>query len=160
MLDDLKNARLPLRDAGGHLDRHRRPGHPAEKKALVEQARDEVIEVEQQYLDGVITNGERYNKVIAIWSEVTEKVAEEMFNEMEERDKLGRTSTRSTSWPTPAPAAAKQQIRQLAGMRGLMAKPSGEIIETPIKANFREGLKCCSTSSRRTARARVWPTRR
>ena len=52
-----------------------------------------------------------------------------------------------------------EQIRQLAGMRGLMAKPSGEIIETPIKANFREGLRCSSTSARRTAPARVWPTR-
>ena len=59
---------------------------------------------------------------------------------MAELDQAGATSTRSTSWPTPAPAARKQQIRQLAGMRGLMAKPSGEIIETPITSNFREGL--------------------
>ena len=71
---------------------------------------------------------------------MTEKIANEMFGEMEEPTRPAAASTRSTSWPTPAPAAAKQQIRQLAGMRGLMAKPSGEIIETPITANFREGL--------------------
>ena len=64
---------------------------PASKPALVEQARDEVIKVEQQYLEGAITNGERYNKVIAVWSEVTEKIADEMFGEMEELDKTGRS---------------------------------------------------------------------
>ena len=63
---------------------------PSEKKALVDKARKEVIRVEQQYLEGAITNGERYNKVIAIWSEATEKISDEMFDEMKERDKAGR----------------------------------------------------------------------
>ena len=102
--------------------------------------RRKCIDVEKQYLDGAITNGERYNKVIAIWSNVTEKVADAMFKEMEKQDQEGQSSTRSTSWPTPGARGSKQQIRQLAGMRGLMARPSGEIIENPITANFREGL--------------------
>ena len=68
----------------------------------MEDARNEVIKVEQQYLEGAITNGERYNKVIAIWSEVTEKIADEMFGEMGDMDKSGKSSTRSTSWPTRA----------------------------------------------------------
>ena len=103
-------------------------------------ARDEVIKVEQQYLEGAITNGERYNKVIAVWSEVTEKIADEMFGEMEELDKTGRSFNPVYIMADSGARGSKQQIRQLAGMRGLMAKPSGEIIETPITANFREGL--------------------
>ena len=77
---------------------------PQEKRRARRDARDEVIKVEGQYLEGAITNGERYNKVIAIWSDVTEKIADEMFGEMEELDQSGATSTRSTSWPTPARA--------------------------------------------------------
>src|SRR6266480_1120984 len=113
---------------------------PAEKPALVKGARDEVIKVEQQYLEGAITNGERYNKVIAIWSEATEDIANAMFNEMEEIDKDGRQFNPVYIMADSGARGSKQQIRQLAGMRGLMAKPSGEIIETPITANFREGL--------------------
>ena len=103
-------------------------------------ARDEVIKVESQYLEGAITNGERYNKVIAIWSEVTEKIADEMFGEMEELDHEGRAFNPVYVMADSGARGSKQQIRQLAGMRGLMAKPSGEIIATPITANFREGL--------------------
>ena len=106
----------------------------------VQKARDEVIKVEQQYLEGAITNGERYNKVIAVWSEVTEKIANEMFGEMEKLDKTGRSFNPVYIMADSGARGSKQQIRQLAGMRGLMAKPSGEIIETPIRANFREGL--------------------
>ena len=113
---------------------------PAEKAALVERARDEVIKVEQQYLEGAITNGERYNKVIAVWSDVTEKIADEMFGEMEELDRSGRGFNPVYVMADSGARGSKQQIRQLAGMRGLMAKPSGEIIETPITSNFREGL--------------------
>ena len=113
---------------------------PAEKPALVERARDEVIKVEQQYLEGAITNGERYNKVIAIWSDVTEKIADAMFGEMEELDHGGRGFNPVYVMADSGARGSKQQIRQLAGMRGLMAKPSGEIIETPITSNFREGL--------------------
>ena len=112
---------------------------PQSKAELSAKARDEVIKVEQQYLEGAITNGERYNKVIAVWSDVTEKIADAMFKEMERRDQQGMFNPVYIMADSGA-RGCKQQIRQLAGMRGLMAKPSGEIIETPIKANFREGL--------------------
>ena len=96
--------------------------------------------MEQQYLEGAITNGERYNKVIAIWSDVTEKVSEAMFRTNGASSTSRARRIRSTAWPTPGREARRSRFRQLAGMRGLMAKPSGEIIETPITANFREGL--------------------
>src|SRR6185503_11949872 len=113
---------------------------PANKPQLVENARNEVIKVEQQYLEGAITNGERYNKIIAVWSEVTEKIADEMFGEMAEMDVTGKFFNPVYVMADSGARGSKQQIRQLAGMRGLMAKPSGEIIETPITSNFREGL--------------------
>ncbi|MDQ3169359.1 MAG: DNA-directed RNA polymerase subunit beta', partial [Acidobacteriota bacterium] len=113
---------------------------PSSKAQLVAEAREEVIKVEDQYLEGAITNGERYNKVIAVWSEVTESIADEMFGEMESLDKGGRNFNPVYIMADSGARGSKQQIRQLAGMRGLMAKPSGEIIETPITANFREGL--------------------
>ena len=99
-----------------------------------------MLEVEKQYLDGAITNGERYNKVISIWSSVTEKVADAMFKEMERQDKEGIEFNPIYIMADSGARGSKQQIRQLAGMRGLMAKPSGEIIENPITSNFREGL--------------------
>ncbi|PYR04086.1 MAG: DNA-directed RNA polymerase subunit beta', partial [Acidobacteria bacterium] len=114
---------------------------PKEKVNLVSRAREEVIKVESQYLEGAITNGERYNKVIAIWSEATEEIANAMFSEMEALDKEGRMFNPVYIMADSGARGSKQQIRQLAGMRGLMAKPSGEIIETPITANFREGLE-------------------
>ncbi|HTK94711.1 MAG TPA: DNA-directed RNA polymerase subunit beta' [Terriglobales bacterium] len=112
---------------------------PAHKYTLVKDAEKQVIAVQQQYLDGAITNGERYNKVIEIWSAITEKVADEMFSVMQEADKSGSLNPIYVMADSGA-RGSKQQIRQLSGMRGLMAKPSGEIIETPITANFREGL--------------------
>ncbi len=119
---------------------------PAEKGPLVEKAGEEVLKVYKQYRDGLITNGERYNKVIDIWAHVTEKVSEEMFRELEDEDEKivrGEEDKDFNSIFIMADSGARgssQQLRQLAGMRGLMAKPSGEIIETPITANFREGL--------------------
>ena len=112
---------------------------PAGKAGLVEQTEKEIVKVQQQYLDGAITNGERYNKVIAIWSDVTEKVAEQMFKALEQQDKEGIINPVYVMADSGA-RGSKQQIRQLSGMRGLMAKPSGEVIETPITSNFREGL--------------------
>ncbi len=112
---------------------------PGDKAALVEATEREVVKVQQQYLDGAITNGERYNKVIAIWSDVTEKVAEQMFKALEQQDKEGVINPVYVMADSGA-RGSKQQIRQLSGMRGLMAKPSGEVIETPITSNFREGL--------------------
>ena len=113
---------------------------PQEKAGLVKQASNDVIKVEGQYLDGAITNGERKNKVIAIWSDVTEKIADAMFNEMEDTENTSRSFNPVYIMADSGSRGSKQQIRQLAGMRGLMAKPSGEIIETPITSNFREGL--------------------
>jgi DNA-directed RNA polymerase subunit beta' len=114
---------------------------PEEKERLVEDARAEQIEVEQQYRDGAITNGERYNKVVAIWSDVTDKVAEAMFQKMRSAEEDPTAEFNPIYIMADSGArGSKQQMRQLAGMRGLMAKPSGEIIETPITSNFREGL--------------------
>ncbi|HSZ20810.1 MAG TPA: DNA-directed RNA polymerase subunit beta' [Candidatus Acidoferrum sp.] len=112
---------------------------PGDKFSLVENTEKEVVKVQQQYLDGAITNGERYNKVVAIWSDITEKVAEQMFKAMENQDKEGVINPIYVMADSGA-RGSKQQIRQLSGMRGLMAKPSGEVIETPITSNFREGL--------------------
>jgi DNA-directed RNA polymerase subunit beta' len=112
---------------------------PGDKEELAAKAREEVIEINRQYQDGAITNGERYNKVIAIWSNVTDAVADKMFRNMAVADKEGQFNPIYMMADSGA-RGSKQQIRQLAGMRGLMAKPSGEIIETPITANFREGL--------------------
>lgn len=113
---------------------------PKDKPKLVANAENEVVKVEQQYKDGVITNGERYNKVIAIWSEVTERVADEMFKEMQRREHDSHELNPILIMADSGARGNQQQIRQLAGMRGLMAKPDGSIIEAPIRANFREGL--------------------
>jgi len=121
---------------------------PASKQRLLEQAQAAVREIEEQYSQGLITQGERYNKVIDIWAEVTDRVADEMMRELKTETVTlpdGRKQSVTSFNPIfmMADSGARgsaQQIRQLAGMRGLMAKPSGEIIETPITANFREGL--------------------
>jgi DNA-directed RNA polymerase subunit beta' len=113
---------------------------PEGKEKMVLSAQKEVIDVDKQYQDGAITNGERYNKVISIWSAVTEKVADAMFKEMEAQDKEGSEFNPIYIMADSGARGSKQQIRQLAGMRGLMARPSGEIIENPITSNFREGL--------------------
>ncbi len=113
---------------------------PASKPQLVRDAEKLVMEVQSQYQEGAITHGERYNKIIEIWSKVTERVSEEMFKVMEEDDLTGRYLNPIYIMADSGARGSKQQIRQLSGMRGLMAKPSGEIIETPITANFREGL--------------------
>jgi len=117
---------------------------PTRKEELIDHARREVIEIEKQYADGLITHGERYNKVIDIWAHVTELVASEMMKELGGGNGEGGKDRRDfNSIFMMADSGARgstQQIRQLGGMRGLMAKPSGEIIETPITANFREGL--------------------
>src|SRR2546427_27519 len=113
---------------------------PAEKGRLVDEARKAQILVEREYTEGAITPGERYNKVIAIWSDVTEKISDAMFKEMQEIDQSGGEFNPIYMMADSGARGSKQQMRQLAGMRGLMAKPSGEIIETPITSNFREGL--------------------
>jgi DNA-directed RNA polymerase subunit beta' len=113
---------------------------PSRKAELLDRAKDEVIEIESQRSAGVITAGERKNKIIDIWHRTTEKVSEEMFREM--RDKEERTGEFNpiNVMADSGARGSREQVRQLAGMRGLMSKPSGEVIETPITANFREGL--------------------
>ncbi len=115
---------------------------PEKKADLLSQAEKEVARVQAQYTDGLITDGERYNKVVDIWAQVTEVVAEEVMEDLENEGTMGAGTFNSIYMMADSGArGSAQQIRQLAGMRGLMAKPSGEIIETPIKANFREGLQ-------------------
>ena len=121
---------------------------PPSKHTLLDEANAAVREIEDQYNKGLITDGERYNKVVDIWAEVTDRIADEMLRELgtqEVPDQDGKVRRIPSFNPIfmMADSGARgsaQQIRQLAGMRGLMAKPSGEIIETPITANFREGL--------------------
>jgi len=140
MLDDLKNLGFLYATKAGISIGIEDLIVPDSKGALVEAAREAVIEVEKQYQDGAITDGERYNKIIDIWSDVTERVADEMFRKMAQQDESGEEFNPIYIMADSGARGSKQQIRQLAGMRGLMAKPSGEIIETPITANFREGL--------------------
>ncbi|HMV57743.1 MAG TPA: DNA-directed RNA polymerase subunit beta' [Nitrospira sp.] len=115
---------------------------PSRKEDLIGKAQHEVNEIEKQYSEGLITNGERYNKVIDIWAHVTEQVANEMMKELGAGGDPAKAESFNPIFMMADSGArgSSQQIRQLGGMRGLMAKPSGEIIETPITANFREGL--------------------
>ena len=115
---------------------------PSRKEDLIGKAQHEVNEIEKQYSEGLITNGERYNKVIDIWAHVTEQVANEMMKELGAGGDPAKIESFNPILMMADSGArgSSQQIRQLGGMRGLMAKPSGEIIETPITANFREGL--------------------
>ncbi|MDX9745326.1 MAG: DNA-directed RNA polymerase subunit beta' [Syntrophales bacterium] len=121
---------------------------PESKKNIVNGADRDVLKIQKRYMDGLITDGERYNMVIDIWAQVTEKIASDMLEGIgteEVVDLDGKTFKTQSFNPVYMMAdsgarGSNVQIRQLAGMRGLMAKPSGEIIETPITANFREGL--------------------
>ena len=110
---------------------------PDSKRGLIDGARAQVKEFERQYAEGLITQGEKYNKVIDVWSQCTDKVADEMMGAIEGGG--GEINSIYMMADSGARGSAAQ-MKQLAGMRGLMAKPSGEIIETPIMANFKEGL--------------------
>ena len=112
---------------------------PEEKRRLVAEAQDQVKQYEQQYQDGLITQGEKYNKVVDVWSRCTDKVAEEMLK-MIRSAAPGEPVNSVWMMSDSGARGSAAQIKQLAGMRGLMAKPSGEIIETPIISNFKEGL--------------------
>ncbi len=118
---------------------------PDTKEKLVEETRELVKEFEQQYIDGLITQGEKYNKVVDAWSKCTDKVADEMMariSSVQIDEKTGREKPVNSIYMMAHSGArgSAAQMKQLAGMRGLMAKPSGEIIETPIISNFKEGL--------------------
>ncbi|MEM6705710.1 MAG: DNA-directed RNA polymerase subunit beta' [Acidobacteriota bacterium] len=113
---------------------------PVSKPTIIDEARQEVIEIEKQRTAGVITAGERHNKIIDIWHRVTENVSEEMFKEMSREETRQHVFNPIRVMADSGARGSREQVRQLAGMRGLMSKPSGEVIETPITANFREGL--------------------
>ncbi|MDM8558093.1 DNA-directed RNA polymerase subunit beta' [Candidatus Parabeggiatoa sp. HSG14] len=121
---------------------------PNDKPVIIADAEKEVKEIEEQYASGLITNGERYNKVVDIWSHTNEKLAKAMMDQLgveivtdTKGNEVSQPSFNSIYMMADSGArGSAAQIRQLAGMRGLMAKPDGSIIETPITANFREGL--------------------
>jgi len=121
---------------------------PEEKYSIISAAEEEVREIENQYISGLVTNGERYNKVVDIWSHTNDQVAKAMMDKLghdtvvdSEGNEVRQESFNSIYMMADSGArGSAAQIRQLAGMRGLMAKPDGSIIETPITANFREGL--------------------
>ena len=121
---------------------------PAAKDAILEEAKKEVMEIEEQYREGLITAGEKYNKVVDIWANATEKISNEMMKTVSTEIVENKDGTKKETlsfnpifiMADSGARGSRQQMRQLAGMRGLMAKPSGEIIETPITANFKEGL--------------------
>nr|HID59798.1 DNA-directed RNA polymerase subunit beta' [Desulfobacterales bacterium] len=129
---------------------------PSKKWEILKKAEEQVVEIENQYTEGLITRGEKYNKVVDIWSKATDDVAKEMVDEMkvapltdkdgnpvlDENGEVVKDESFNSIYimADSGSRGSNDQMRQLAGMRGLMAKPSGEIIETPITANFREGL--------------------
>lgn len=121
---------------------------PSQKSKIIDKAEKEIKKIDDQYKGGLITNGEKINKAVDIWTQSTDKIASEMMDEMgiEEVEGPGSKKEKSESFNSiymmsdSGSRGSKDQMRQLAGMRGLMAKPSGEIIETPITSNFREGL--------------------
>ncbi len=121
---------------------------PHNKHEIIQQAEKAVENVEKLYMDGVITNGERYNKVISIWGHTTAQVANAMYGDLEQQNELAFLNKDSANRPfnpvfmmlASGDRGSKDQITQLVGMRGLMAKPTGEVMETPVKANFKDGL--------------------
>ncbi|MDH3843313.1 MAG: DNA-directed RNA polymerase subunit beta' [Myxococcales bacterium] len=122
---------------------------PDSKKDVLSEAQQDVTTVVEQYQEGLITDGERYNKVVDIWAEASDQVARDLMDSIGTDEVVNPATGEKTTQPSfnsifmmadSGARGSNQQIRQLAGMRGLMAKPSGEIIETPITANFREGL--------------------
>src|SRR5439155_20461244 len=112
---------------------------PKEKTQEIEAAQKQISEVEKQYRKGVITPGERYNKIIDIWTHCTDQIANVMLKTLDHNQ--GKKEYNRVSLMVDSCARGnRQQVRQLAGVRGLMAKPSGDIIEKPILSNFRERL--------------------
>ena len=121
---------------------------PASKDSMIQKVENQIAKVEKLYLDGAITNGERRNKIISLWGNVSADVAQEMYETFEADDK--NVSDNENGEFTPfnpifmsidsGARGSREQIRQLVGMRGLMSKPSGEVMEIPIKSNFKEGL--------------------
>lgn len=121
---------------------------PERKNEIIDQAEREVQKIEQLYMDGVITNGERHNKVISIWGHATADVAREMSKELEKQDNDAFLNKDNSFKPfnpirmmlDSGSRGSSDQIKQLVGMRGIMAKPNGELMENPVKTNFKDGL--------------------
>lgn len=131
---------------------------PDAKKKLIAETSKQVKEFEQQYQNGLITSGEKYNKVIDIWAACDYKLTEEMMKGI---SKIDHGYMNSVFMMADSGArGSKAQMKQLAGMRGLMAKPNGAIIEQPIISNFKEGLTVSEYFSSTHARAKVCPIRR
>jgi len=133
LLDDVKRLGFKFATYGGISIGVDDMTIPGEKVDVLKEARAEVAKVEEQYRRGIITDSERSNKVIAIWTHTTDKISDLLFKHMEPFNPIFLMADSGAR-------GSRLQVRQLAGMRGLMAKPSGEIIENPITANFREGL--------------------
>ena len=133
LLDDVKRLGFEAGTKGGISISIDDLTVPKEKVEVIKDAKEEVAKVEDQYRKGIITDKERYNKVIDIWTHTTDKVSELLFKGMDPFNPIFMMADSGAR-------GSRLQVRQLAGMRGLMAKPSGEIIENPITANFREGL--------------------
>ncbi len=138
LLDNLKNLGYEYATVAGFSISIADMSVPKAKADLIAAARAEVDTINGQYLDGALTDGERHNKVIDVWTSTSKKVADTLFAESEEAHR--KQINPVYSMLDSGARGSKDQIRQLAGMRGLMAKPNGEIIERPILSNFREGL--------------------
>jgi len=133
LLDDLKNLGFEWATVAGMSIAVEDLTVPESKAKILAKAHKEVDQVEAQYRRGLITEGERYNKIIDIWMRITEEISDSVLENLEPFNPIFMMADSGAR-------GSEQQVRQLAGMRGLMAKPSGEIIESPITANFREGL--------------------
>jgi DNA-directed RNA polymerase subunit beta' len=145
VLDDLKNMGYENATRSGMSIGLTDMIIPLDKAELVEASRNEITRVEEKYRKGLITEGERYNMIIDIWTDTNDRLTNKLFEVLEENDDPMNEMSKSELNPVyvmvdSGARGSRQQIRQLAGMRGLMAKPSGEIIERPILSNFREGL--------------------
>lgn len=121
---------------------------PEEKVEIIDESEKQVQKIEDMYLHGAITNGERLNKIISIWFQATARIANAMYSNYEQADQQSFMNEDKSNTPfnpifmsiDSGARGSRDQIKQLAGMRGLMSKPSGEIMETPVKSNFKEGL--------------------
>jgi len=133
LLDDIKRLGFEFATLGGISIGIDDLKIPKAKQEVLKEAKDEVAKITEQYRNGVITERERYNKIIDVWTHATDKVSDLLFKEMDPFNPIFMMADSGAR-------GSRLQVRQLAGMRGLMAKPSGEIIESPITANFREGL--------------------
>ena len=133
---------------------------PANKGKIIGDAEKGVLRIQKLYQRGIITEGERYNQVLDSWTHAREKITTEMMTELESDHRTGGYVNPIFLMAHSGARGGVEQIRQLAGMRGLMAKPSGKIIETPIKANFREGLTVLEYFSSTHVPEKDWPTRR